>query len=285
MTVLTGSLVSGSKRVTAQPPAVVKDFDDGGGFLDPPSAGPVTLTATWEQVPPSGPICSASASAVVTVVPVRLPVVRHETLAAPAAIGPRLSWPCPDAERVTDAASTILVRYEKGLRRAPGPSSPSLRIALENPCERNLDRGVSKPGGVSLGTNNEYAFDPTRYAAVVDAKGARDLRVAVEVNWGAHPALRADYAMVFVGRRASNGEPVFMTTTPGRAAAFARRYARQRAGRPYQSPDQVDVRRERNFTLTVRGTYTATWTAGRGTPGEPGCGSCASRDRTRRRST
>jgi hypothetical protein len=82
-----GSVDNASIRVTAQPPAVVKDFDTGGGRLDAPIAGPVTLTATWEQQPVSGPTCSASANAVVTVVPVRLPVVRLQTLDSPAAVG------------------------------------------------------------------------------------------------------------------------------------------------------------------------------------------------------
>jgi hypothetical protein len=270
----TGLVSDESIDVTAQPPAVVMKPADGGTILDAPSGGPVTLNATWEQRPPgSGAApCSASGSAVVTVVPVRLPVVRQEKLDAPAAVGPTVTWPCPDASRVTDADSTIVLRYEKGLKRAPGPTSPALRMALDDPCERNLHRGVSRSGGPSLGASNEYAFDPTRYGTVVHATGAGDLRLALEIKWGEREALRAEYAMVFAGRRPSDGKAVFITTTPARAAAVARRYARQRAGRPYRSPDQVDFRHGRNYTLTVSGSYTATWAAGRGTPGEPGCG-------------
>jgi hypothetical protein len=270
----TGLVSDESIDVSAQPPAVVTKPADGGTILDAPNGGPVTLMATWEQrAPGTGAApCSASGSAVVTVVPVRLPVVRQEKLDAPAAVGPTVTWPCPDASRVTDAASTIVLRYEKGLKRAPGPTSPALRMALDDPCERNLHRGVSKSNGPSLGASNEYAFDPTRYGAVVHAQGAGDLRLALDIKWGEHEALRADYAMVFAGRRQSDGKAVFITTTPARAAAVARRYTRQRAGRPYRSPDQVDFRHGRNYTLTVSGSYTATWAAGRGTPGEPGCG-------------
>jgi hypothetical protein len=65
------------------------------------------------------------------------------------------------------------------------------------------------------------------YGAVVHASTAGDLRLAVEITWGGHQALRAEYAMVFAGRRASDGKPVF-TTTPARASAVARCHARQR---------------------------------------------------------
>jgi hypothetical protein len=267
----TGLVADESIKVTAEPPAVVRQPAEGGTFLDAPNAGPVKLNATWEQRPSSGVPCEGSGSAVVTVVGVRLPVVRQERLDAPAAVGPTLTWPCPVAERVTDAPSAIVVRYEKGLRRVPGPSSPALRMNLENPCERNLKRGVSR-GGLSLGAGSEYVFDPTRFGAVVHASKAGDLRLAVEITWGGHQALAAEYAMVFAGRRPGDLKPVFMTTTPAGAAAVARRYARQRRGRPFRSPDQVDFRRGRNYTLTVKGSYTAAWSAGRGIPGEPGCG-------------
>lgn len=254
---------------TVTPPASVVPGDE--MRLVAPQPGPVTLTATWQEVPAHGPICTATGTVVVTVLPVRIPAVRREVTEVPVAIGPVLTWPCPDEPRAADGAPTIVVRYERGLARAPGDSSPGATLAFPEACQLNLDRKKVVPGVMTLRVGT-YGADQTRRGLAIYPARAGDLRMSIDVRWGDAQVFHDEYAVVSAGRRqeGSRRVPVFLTTEPGAAQAAARRYARQRKGAPYVPAEQRAA--VRSYKISATGSYTVNWAGGFGTPGQPGCG-------------
>lgn len=254
------------------PPASVIVTEEG-ARVDAPLPGPLPITATWVKSARSG-VCTATGTAAVTVLPVRIPTVRREAAEQPVAIGPTLSWPCPDELRATNAPGTIVVRYERGLAKAPGPASPSATVKLETPCELNLSEQADVRGVLAVGAG-DFRREPTRKALAIFPERARDLRVAIDIRWGDTQVFSHEYAIVSVGRRREEDgrrTPVFLTTEPAAAAAAARRYARQRRGKRYVSPEQRAARRPRSYVYSISGSFTTDWAGELGTAGEPGCG-------------
>lgn len=263
------AIIDESFRWTATPPASVVAGDE--MRLVAPQPGPVTLTAAWEEVPAHGPICTASGSVDVTVLPVRIPTVRREVTEVPLAIGPVLTWPCPDEPRAADGAPTIVVHYERGLARAPGESSPGTTLAFPEACQLNLNRKKVVPGVMTLFVGT-FGSDQTRRGLATYPVRAGDLRMSIDVRWGDALVFHHEYAVVSTGRRRDDSRrvPVFLTTEPAAAKAAARRYARQRKGAPYVPPEQRAA--VRSYKVSATGSYNVHWAGGYGTPGQPGCG-------------
>jgi len=251
--------------------------------LDAPEPGPLTLTASWDKYPAtvSVPSCRATGSVDLSVLPARVPATRREPVGAPLEFGPLVSWPCPDLPRVIDTPATVLVRYERGLAKAPSAGSPSATLALPAACQSNLVEGrlgvigrKRVPGVLTFAVGGWFQ-EPTRTLLELQPERAADLRVRVEIRWGTVLAFSHDYAIVSAGSRQIDRRrsPVFLFTEPGAAAtAAARRYAPQRRGRPYVGPGQRTAALQRQYRFTISGSWRTSWTAALGAPGERGCG-------------